>query len=114
MKDDSRSHDDSKENDDRRKQQTQGNQKKHDERKRSCSSTEERGWSNLGRRQSGVYRRKSLYTEQQEDQEGNSKGKSRFGRCRTSRITQDVGINQENLLVARVKGRYQGIHTRML
>ena len=76
MKDDSGNHNDSKENNDRRKRYTQGNQKKHDERERSDSSTEERGQSNLGRRWSGVHGRKSLCTEQQEDQGGNSQGKS--------------------------------------
>ena len=76
MKDDSRNHDDSKENDDRRKQQTQRNKKEHDERKRSCSSIEERGQPNLGGRWSGVYGRKNLCTKQQEDQRRNSEGES--------------------------------------
>ena len=76
MKDNSGNYNDSKENNDRRKRYNQGNQKKHDKRERSCSSTEERGWSNLRRRWSGVHGRKGLYTEQQEDQEGNSEGKS--------------------------------------
>ena len=50
MKDDSRNHNNSKENDDKRKQYTQENQKKYNVRERSCSSTKERGQSNLGRR----------------------------------------------------------------
>jgi len=36
--------------------------KKHNKRERSCSSTEEREWSNLGRRWSGVHGRKNLCT----------------------------------------------------
>ena len=48
--DNSGNHDDQKENNSRRRQYTQGNQKKHDKRERSCSSIEERGQSNLGRR----------------------------------------------------------------
>ena len=76
MKDDSRNHNNSKENNDRKKRYTQENQKKYDKREKSCSSTEERGRSNLRRRWSGIHGRKSLCTEQQKDQEGNSEGKS--------------------------------------
>ena len=63
----------------------------------------------MGRRQSGIHGRKNLCTKQQQDQGGNSTGKSRLSGCGTSRITQDAGITQEDLLVARTKGRYQEI-----
>ena len=86
MKDDNGNHNNSKENNNRRKWYTQENQKKHDEREKSCSNTEERGQSNLGRKWSGVYGRKSLCTKQQEDQGGNSEGKSQFGRYGTFRV----------------------------
>ena len=76
MKDNGRNHNDPKKNNDRRKRQTQGNKKKHNERKRGYLGTEERGWSNLERRQSGVHGRKNLCTKQQEDQGGNLKRKS--------------------------------------
>ena len=75
MKDDNGNHNNSKENDNRRKRYTQENQKKHDEREKSCSNTEERGQSNLGRRWSGVHGRKNLYTKQQEDKRRNIEGK---------------------------------------
>ena len=87
MKDDSRDHNDQEENDSERRRHTQGNQKKHNKREGSCSSTEEGGRSNLGRRWSGVYGRKNLCTKQQKGQGGNSEEKSQFGRCGTSRTT---------------------------
>jgi len=62
MEDNSRNHDNQKENNSRRRQYTQGNQKKHNKRERSCLSIEERGWSNLGRRWSSVHGRKNLCT----------------------------------------------------
>ena len=62
VKDNSRNHNDQEKNDSRRKQHTQRNQEKHNKRERSCSSTKEKGWPNLGRRRSGLYRRKGLYT----------------------------------------------------
>ena len=62
VKDNGRNHNDQEENDSRKKQYTQRNQEKCNKRERSCSSTKERGWPNLGRRQSGLYRRKSLCT----------------------------------------------------
>ena len=62
VKDNSRNHSDQEENDSRRKQHTQRNQEKRNKRKRSCSSTKERGWPNLEKRQSGLYGRKSLCT----------------------------------------------------
>ena len=49
-KDNGRDHNDQEENDSGRKQYIQGNQEKHNKRERSCSSTEERGQSNLERR----------------------------------------------------------------
>ena len=61
-KDNGRNHNDQEENNSRRKQHTQRNQEKYNKRERSCSSTKEREWPNLGRRQSGLYRRKGLCT----------------------------------------------------
>ena len=63
-KDNSRNHNDQEKTNSRGKQHTQRNQEKHNKRERSCSSTKERGWPNLERRQSGVHGRKSLCTEQ--------------------------------------------------
>jgi len=62
-KNDSQNYHTRKENNSRRRQYIQGNPKKHNKRERSCSSTEERGRSNLERRWSGVYGRKDLCTE---------------------------------------------------
>ena len=59
-KDNSRDHDDQEENNSRGKQHIQGNKEKHNKRERSCASTEERRQPNLGRRQSGLHRRKNL------------------------------------------------------
>ena len=50
MKDNSRDHNNKEENNSRRRQYTQGNQKKYNKRERSCSSTKERGRSDMGRR----------------------------------------------------------------
>jgi len=61
VKDNSRDHNDQEKNDSRRKQYIQENQEKHNKRERSCSSTEERGRSNLGRRWSGLHKRKGQY-----------------------------------------------------
>ena len=60
MKDNSRDHNDQEENDSRGKQRIQENQEKHNKRERSYSSTEERRQPNLGRRWSGLHRRKNL------------------------------------------------------
>jgi len=68
----------------------------------------------MGRRWSGLHRRKNLCSEQQEDQGENSKRKSQLGGCGSSRTMQDAGITQENILVARIKGRCQEIHTGIL
>jgi len=40
-------------------------------------------------------------------------GEPWFGRCGTSRTTKDDRVAQIELLVARVKGRCQEVHTRM-
>ena len=76
IKDNGRDHNDQEENNNERRRYTQGNQKKHNKREGSCSSIEERGQSNLGRRWSGIHGRKNLCTKQQKDQGGNSEGKS--------------------------------------
>ena len=62
MNDNGRNHNNKEENNSRRRPYTQGNQKKHNKRERSCSSTEERGRSDIGRRWSGVHGRKNLCT----------------------------------------------------
>ena len=68
----------------------------------------------IERRRSGIHRRKNLYTKQQEDQRENPKEESQLSECGTSRTTQDAGITQEDLLVARIKGRYQKICPEIL
>jgi len=68
----------------------------------------------IERRQNGIHRRKNLYIKQQEDQRENPKEESQLSECGTSRTTQDAGITQKNLLVARIKGRYQKICPEIL
>ena len=75
IKDNSRDHTDERKQNKRRKRYTQGDQKKCNKGEGTRSSIEERGQSNLGRRWSGIHRRKNLYTKQQEDQGRNSKEK---------------------------------------
>ena len=64
-KDNGRDHNDQEENNSRGKRHTEGDQKKHDKRKRNNPSTRKKGRFNLGGRWSGVHGRKSLYAEQQ-------------------------------------------------
>ena len=59
-KNNGRDHNDQEKNNSREKQHIQGNQEEHNKRERSCSSIEERQ-PNLGRRWSGLHRRKNLY-----------------------------------------------------
>ena len=61
-KDNGRNHNDQEENNSKRKQHTQRNQEKCNKKERSCLSTKEREWPNLGRRWSGLYRRNDLCT----------------------------------------------------
>ena len=65
-------------------------------------------------RQNSLYRRKDIYSKQQEAQGENPIGELWYGGCKTSRITKDDGAAQMELVVARVKGRYQEICSGML
>ena len=66
-KNNSWNYNDGKENNSRQKQYNQENQKKQHQRKEGGLSIEERRWTNIGRRWSGIHGRKNLCSEQQED-----------------------------------------------
>ena len=67
MKNDSRSHNNKRKQDKGRKWYTQEDQEKHNKEEGSYSSIGKKRRSNLGRRWSGIHRRKNLCTKQQQD-----------------------------------------------
>ena len=67
----------------------------------------------MGRRWNCIHGRKNINPEQQETQEEDSIRESWLSGYRTSRTTTDARIDQKELLVARTKGRYQEICTRL-
>ena len=64
-------------------------------------------------RWNNVYRRINIHSKQQEAQKENTTRKPQLSRCGTFRTAKNNGVAQTKLLVARLKGRCQEIHTRM-
>ena len=67
----------------------------------------------MERRWDCIHGRKNICPKQQEAQREDSTRESQLSRCKTSRITEDVRIDQTKLLVTRTKRKCQEIYTRM-
>ena len=67
----------------------------------------------MGRRWDCIHGKKNIHPKQQETQEEDSTRESRLNRHGTSRTIMDARIDQEELLVARTKGRCQEICIRL-
>ena len=61
----------------------------------------------MERRWDCIYGRKNICPKQQEAQREDSTRESQLSRCKTSRITEDVRIDQTKLLVTRTKRKCQ-------